>query len=59
MTQVKALRELPAAATAAMNALLSKGGSGNATKVAASVPAGNVLNGSEVNNLAWMEQQVS
>lgn len=56
--QVKALRELPPAATAAMTALLNKSGSSSATKVAASVLAGNLKDGAEINNLVWMEQQV-
>jgi len=56
---VKALRELPAAAAAAMDrALVGKGGSVSAAKAAGSVPAGGTLEGAWSNNLAWMEQQV-
>jgi len=58
---VKALRELPAAAMAAMNALLNKTGSHSTTKAAAnaaSAPAGSALEGAETNDMAWMEEQV-
>eukprot|EP00983_Pelagomonas_calceolata_P039586 1137235-Pelagomonas_calceolata.AAC.2 len=60
-TQVKALRELPVAASAAMDALLGKGGSSHAAKAAAAsaaLPAGITLDGPGINSMAWMEQQV-
>jgi hypothetical protein len=54
---VKALREMPPATAAATAAAVAKGG-GSSLKAAAALPGGAELEGSAVNGIAWMEQQV-